>query len=248
MRRIVPGVLLTASVVVGALTVHAQQPAPAAPAAPAAARPAPKPLPLFFRETFKGTEPGPQVAMSTAQLLTPNLVLTLYGPGAPAKPDHASGLQLANELDLVAGGNVSYVWSGLTEATWAMTIKDTANFVDLTDKGRIHWRARTRGFNALHPVLKLADGTFLVGDFAQGESTYWHESEFYVSDVPRWRVFDPKEVVSTREGEWKMKVDLSKVDEIGVTDLSRGSGQGRGGNSGLDWIEVYGNPVKRAGS
>ena len=58
-------------------------------------------------------------------------------------------------------------------------------------------------------------------------------------------MFDEKDIVATKEGEWRTKVDLSKVSEIGVTDLSRGSGGGRGGNSGLDWIEVYGNPVKR---
>jgi len=43
-------------------------------------------------------------------------------------------------------------------------------------------------------------------------------------------------------------VDLSKVDEIGFTDLALGSGHGAGGSTRVDWIEVYGNPVKRAGS
>jgi hypothetical protein len=207
--------------------------------------PAPKIAPLFLRETFKGTAPGPQVPMSTEQVLGPNLVLTLYGPGAAAKPDHPSGLQLANEIDPITGMDVSYIWSGLTEANWIVTLKDRDNYVDLGGTARIRWRGRTRGFNTLHPVLKLSDGTLLVGDYAQGESTYWHESEFIVGDVPRWRPFDEKEIVGTREGEWRTKVDLSKVDEIGFTDLSRGSGQGRGGNSGMDWIEVYGTPVKR---
>ena len=50
------------------------------------------------------------------------------------------------------------------------------------------------------------------------------------------------------EREWGSKVDLSKVDEIGFTDLSRGAGHGQGGNSGIDWMEVYGNPVKRSTS
>jgi hypothetical protein len=39
--------------------------------------------------------------------------------------------------------------------------------------------------------------------------------------------------------------DLSKVDEIGFTDLMAGSGHGPGGSSRVDWIEVYGKPVKR---
>jgi hypothetical protein len=234
-------------VVVGAavslLNLHAQQPAQ-----PAARPAAPQPAALFFRETFKGTAPGPQVPMSGDQILSANLMITLYGPGGTAKPDHASGLQLANEIDPVTGMDVSYVWSGLTEANWAVTLKDKANYVDLTGTGRIRWRGRTRGFNTLRPVLKLADGTFLVGDYEQTESTYWHEAEFYPGDITRWRVFDQKEIVGNREGEWRTKIDLGKVDEIGFTDLSRGSGQGRGGNSGMDWIEVYGTPVKRGGS
>jgi len=217
-------------------------------AAPAAPAPPPKIASLVFRETFKGTAPGPQVPMSAEQVLSPNVLLALYGPGATGKADHPAGLQLANEIDPITGADVSYIWSGLTEANWAVTLKEKDNFVDLTGTARIRWRARTRGFNTLHPVIKLADGTFLVGDYSHGESTYWHESEFTVSDVPRWRPFDEKEIVGTREGQWRTNVDLSKVDEIGFTDLSRGSGQGRGGNSGMDWIEVYGTPVKRAGS
>ena len=46
---------------------------------------------------------------------------------------------------------------------------------------------------------------------------------------------------------WKTnaQVNLSKVDEIGFSDLMRGSGHGTQGNSGVDWIAVYGTPVKR---
>ena len=39
--------------------------------------------------------------------------------------------------------------------------------------------------------------------------------------------------------------DLSRIDEIGFTDLSGGAGHGAEGNSAVDWIEVYGNAVKR---
>ena len=58
-----------------------------------AARPAasaPKSVSMIFRETFKGRAPGaPQQVPLTAQGLTnSNLELKLYGPGAPAVPDH----------------------------------------------------------------------------------------------------------------------------------------------------------------
>jgi hypothetical protein len=39
---------------------------------------------------------------------------------------------------------------------------------------------------------------------------------------------------------------LSKVDEIGFTDLMRGSGGGPGGGTRVDWIEVYGKPTPRS--
>lgn len=44
---------------------------------------------------------------------------------------------------------------------------------------------------------------------------------------------------------WTTNVDLSQVDEIGFTDLMAGAGKGAQGNSGIDWIEVYGKPVRR---
>ena len=48
-----------------------------------------------------------------------------------------------------------------------------------------------------------------------------------------------------RDTAWKTNVDLSKVDEIGFSDLARGTGHNPAGSSAVDWIEVYGNPVKR---
>jgi hypothetical protein len=74
--------------------------------------------------------------------------------------------------------------------------------------------------------------------------------EVYFLDIPRWRIIDPKTMAESRlkEGEplWHADVDLSKVDEIGFTDLMGGAGHGAfGGNVAVDWVEVYGNPVKR---
>ena len=98
----------------------------------------------------------------------------------------------------------------------------------------------------LRPVLKLADGTYLVGDHAEAYTQDWIETEFPLADV-RWRGLDMQRgVVETIDGVWKTNVDLSKVDEVGFTDLMRGSGGGPGGGTRVDWMEVYGVPVKRA--
>ena len=55
------------------------------------------------------------------------------------------------------------------------------------------------------------------------------------------------EVIEAADGKWVDHPDLSKVDEIGFTDLMAGSGHGPGGWSDVGRIEVYGKPVKRDG-
>lgn len=207
----------------------------------------PKKVSLVFRETFPGKAQGApaEVALATAHAASPNLELKLYGGGSKPQPGHESGLLLNSQADVLTGDEVSYVWSGVTEGNWAVTLRDKTNYIDLTGPAKIRWRVRMRGFHELHPVVKLADGTMLVADYSEPESTYWRETEFYIVDVPRWRVLDATQVVESRDSAWRTNVDLSKVDEIGFTDLARGAGHGLGGNSGVDWIEVYGNPVKR---
>ena len=98
--------------------------------------------------------------------------------------------------------------------------------------------------------MKLANGTYLVGEHAEGWTPDWHESEFWPAYI-RWRLFDPTTALEMRNGgrydngQWVDHPDLSKVDEIGFTDLMAGSGHGQGGWSRIDWIEVYGVPLKR---
>ncbi len=50
--------------------------------------------------------------------------------------------------------------------------------------------------------------------------------------------------VVTRGDKW-VQPDLSKVDEVGFTDLYPGSGHGWGGFVNVAGIEVYRTPVKR---
>jgi hypothetical protein len=45
------------------------------------------------------------------------------------------------------------------------------------------------------------------------------------------------------EGAWVEKPDLSRVDEIGWTELAPGGGTPA--SSRVDWIEVHGRPVER---
>jgi len=132
----------------------------------------------------------------------------------------------------------------LCTSNCAITLRDKNNDVDLTGLATIRWRTRVSGFHLLRPILKLANGTWLVGDHPVGLSTDWVESEIQLVDV-RWRTLDIQEVVEGREAKWIDDADLSRVEEIGFTDLMRGAGHGSGGGSRVDWIQVTGKSVPR---
>jgi hypothetical protein len=183
-------------------------------------------------------------------ITNPNVELKLYGPGA--KPGNAdqSGLLLNNEQDFVNPGQLtSMVWTGVAERPWAVMLKDKNNYLDLRNTARLRWRVRSRSLHELRLVLKLSDGTMWAADYTEPLSTYMRESETYFVDIVRWRELNPTTMGEARakagEPLWKIDLNLSKVDEIGFTDLMAGAGHGTQGNVAVDWIEVYGNPVKR---
>lgn len=198
---------------------------------------------LFFREDFKAPPKGVQeTPVTQAYLQSSNLELKLYGPGGIyVQIDHHEG---------EPKDDPNFLWSGLTPGPWAVAFKEKNNYVDLTGLGRVRWRTEQTGYHALRPIVKLADGTWLVGDYAEGWTPDWHESEFWPSWI-RWRKLDINKVAEAptgnryENGKWEANPDLSKVDEIGFTDLMGGSGHGQGGWSRIDWIEIYGVPIKR---
>jgi hypothetical protein len=197
--------------------------------------------PLFLRETWKVPPVGVlEVPVTPDYLTNPNLEVKMYGPG--------KGEVVIVHHD-TPKDEPSYIWTGLVASgNWVVMLRDKNNYVDLTGPvAKIRWRTKEAGFHLLRPVLKLADGTFLVGDYTENYTVDWRETEFPLANV-RWRGLDGTKAVETTDGRWKDNVDLSKVDEIGFTDLALGSGRGTGGATRVDWIEVYGNPVKRDGS
>jgi hypothetical protein len=72
--------------------------------------------------------------------------------------------------------------------------------------------------------VKLADGTFLVGDPGTGTPNVSHVDNEVVLSSLRWLKLDVPQTVT--RGTWVEKPDLSKVDEIGWTQLMPGSGHG----------------------
>lgn len=195
--------------------------------------------PLFLSESWKAltTPPDDHGAWPASQqgVANPNLQLTLHG---------TSGKEI--QLVAVRGSADVYplnLWTGTTTSPSAATLRDRNNFVDLTNPlAKIRWVVRTSGFHQVRPVVKLADGTWLVGDRPTGPSADFNEADVSISDL-RWMKLDIARVVAV--GNWIDHPDLSKVDEVGFADLMPGSGHGAGGYVNVGRIDVYGTPVKR---
>ena len=200
-----------------ASVVQAQEPArPRPPPAP--------PLPLLFKEAWKETPAA--VPLTQEAVTNADLALTVYG-AAP---------------EVNSEGGTPHVWTGLCSPACAITLKDKNNYADLSGKARVKWFAKTSGFHAIRPVVKLADGQLYAGDLADASTFDFHTTEFYLAEI-KWMALDAATL--TTKGQLLPTIDLTKVDEIGFVDLMQGSGHGFGGFSNVGWIEVYGKPVAR---
>jgi hypothetical protein len=182
--------------------------------------------PVFFREDWKETEAA--LPVTAEHVANSDLIMSLHGPGkAGIKKSHH-----AQPVD-----DPYYIWSGECKGNWAVSLRHKTALVDLRGPAKIRWRSKQAGFRQLRVVVQLADNTWLVADAADAASSDWRERDFVVSDL-RWRRLDIANVI---EGNWAPNPDLSRVREIGFTDLM--SGGGSIACSRLDWIEVHGVPV-----
>ena len=185
-------------------------------------------LDLFFREDWKETEAA--LPVTQEHVANPELELTLHGEGK-------NGIKKSNHPHIP--NDPFYIWSGECRGNWAVSLKHTLQNVDLTGPAEIHWRSKQSGFRQLRLILKLAEGKWLISDQKEGESEDWQIKTLKIAEL-RWRELNIDRVI---EGNWIDKPDLSKVEEIGFTDLMVG-GQSKA-SSRLDWIAVYGVPVIR---
>ena len=212
----------------------------------------------------------PEGGVTATAVTNPDLELRLYDPNAKSVPTYLkqpptgsiardwggpSCVQMAGynqnpPPQKVAAGSPTdppNLWTGVCQTAVAATLRHKRSFVDLTGLARIRWVTRTSGFHVVRPVLKLADGTWLVGDYAEGghsaNSTLFLDSEVAIANV-RWLSLDISRVVTRGQG-WVEKPDLTRVDEVGFADLHPGSGHGWGGFVNVGRIEVYGRPVPR---
>jgi hypothetical protein len=249
------------------------------PPGPRFATPTPR-IPLFLREPWRqprafdaSTDFDPSFPVTPEAVTNPDLDLTVYDPDAPRIPEYRNTPPpgsiprdwIGTSCVILAGYNQNpppervvhgepsdppNLWTGVCGPV-AVTLRHRRSYVDLTGLAKLRWVTRVSGFHVVRPVVKLADGTFLVGDHATGTdrpgagagaSTDFLESELSFGTV-RWLRLDVSRIVT--RGTWVEKPDLSRVDEVGFADLLPGTGHGWGGFVNVGSIEVYGKPVPR---
>jgi hypothetical protein len=196
--------------------------------APKAVRP-----PIALREEWKAGAIAGEHPVNPDNVANSNAELKLYGP---------SGKEIQWTGNVGDENNPPHLWTGLCTSPCAATLRDKNNYVDLTGLGRIRWQTKASGFHTVRPVLKLADGTMLVGDHQDGTFTDWLTTEITIADT-RWVRLDADRVVTM--GGWVEHPDLSKVDEVGFADLIPGSGHGQGGWVDVADLTVFGKTVPR---
>ena len=195
--------------------------------------------PLFLSEGWKAltTPPDDHGAWPASQggVASPNLQLTLHG---------TSGKEI--QLVSVRGSGRSLSAESVDRHDHVAERRLASRPHELRGPHRplakIRWTVRTSGFHQVRPIVKLADGTWLVGDQATGPSLDFNQTDVSIADL-RWIKLDIARVVAV--GNWIEHPDLTKVDEVGFADLMPGSGHGPGGYVNVGRIEVYGRPVKR---
>lgn len=212
--------------------------------APAAGNPYPAGPPLLFRETWlqpPGAKPlgqGDGTDDVVTRLTTANLPLVVANKRLELRVYGKDGYLVRTAQHF--GRND--LWSGMATTPVAMTLRDKANYLDLTGQARVRWIVRTNSVSLIHPVVKLADGTYIVARRAIETGGEFLTVELSFNDM-RWFKLDPEKVVPV--GAEVKNPDLTKVDEIGMANLAPGGGHGTAGSINLSDVEVYAKPVPR---
>ncbi len=211
-------------------TLPAQTPAPPPP--PQHPRPRPCARPCSSVRNGNRSAKGGEHPVSAESIGNSDLELQLHVPAGEILLTGAAGDE----------SNPIHVWTGMCTTPCAASFRSRTRLVDLSGLARIRWNTKMSGYHQIRPIVKLADGTWLVGDQAVGSTRDWLLGEIAFADL-RWMKLDIARVVAT--GTLLDKVDLTRVDAIGFADLMPGSGHGPGGWSDVAQVEVYGNPVAR---
>lgn len=189
---------------------------------------------LLFREEWKqppytGKLNDQNRRLTQDAVTNANLELKLYGADA-------------RDIGVYVHEGRQDLWNGITTSPVAVTLRDKANYFDLTGLARLRWITRTYALHVVHPVVRLADGTLLAGSHIDSTEGEYLESEVAFGNQ-HWFKLDPEKVSTSVEVK---NPDLSKVDEIGYVDLMPGGGHGFAGWVNVSVVELYAKTVPRA--
>ena len=161
---------------------------------------------LLFNLTLQNQT---RLPLTLSSVTTPNVEVQLYGDGKNIIVATGAGPQFPR------------LFFGLCTGPCGFTLRDKDNAFDLSGRASIRFTTIVSGFHRVRPIIKLADGTLLIGDQAEGSTADYHQYDISFSDC-RWLRLDPMRGV-TLGGAW-VQPDLNKVDEVGVFDVIPGSG------------------------
>jgi hypothetical protein len=209
-------------------------------ATPVSAQRGPAPVQLF-NLTLQNEARSP---LAPGSVTTANLALSLYGDGRNIVVATGAGPQLPR------------LFFGLCMGPCGFGLRDTTRYFDLRGRASVRFTTIVSGFHRVRPVIRLADGTVLIGDQAEGSTTDYHRYDISFSDC-RWLQLDPLRGV-TLGATW-VQPDLSRVDEVGLFDVIPGSGAWpapglpvekqpappAGGWIAVSTFELWGQPVPR---
>src|SRR5215470_3642204 len=157
-RRLIAILIVVASL--KAVSVYAQRGAPQPPASPE----------LLFNMTMQNET---RLPLSQDSITTPNLDIHLYGDGK-------------NIIVAVGkGANLPRTFFGLCEKPCGFTLRDRNNYFDLRGRANIRFTTIVSGFHRVRPLIKLADGTLLIGDQAEGSVADYHPYQISFAEC-RW--------------------------------------------------------------
>ena len=209
--------------------------AAAPPSQPPARHGQPKRAELFWEEkwhTNPAAADGVPVDLTTS-VRNAELELKLYGPGPKLT-------MFGKDSD---PNDKPRAYSGEAKGPMVVAWRSKKAFGDLTGLSRIRVASIASGFHKLYPTVKLANGDWYIADRAtSGLTKDWVTEEIPLIEA-RWIKLDIANAVT--KGDFLDKIDLSKVDEIGFTDLIPASGHGAGGWFLLGEVDVYGTAVPR---
>jgi len=161
---------------------------------------------LLFNMTLQNES---RLPLGQSSITTPNVELQHYGDGRNI---------------IVAVGRAAYLprlFFGLCKGPCGFTLRDKNNYFDLRGRANIRFTTIVSGFHRVRPIIKLSDGTLLIGDQAEGSAADWHPYQISFSEC-RWLRLDPVRGVTL--GTWVENPDLSRVEEVGYFDVIPGSG------------------------